>query len=133
MDEYTVKYNLPNEMEESNNTYGRKSYNDKNNNTVNIYIEKENAQDLLNGLSTDYILTSNYYQNQQITDISDYSINNYQYKYRAITYNDSFGEYTKLYFVYGINNSYTYVVEATIKDNSLSLEQMDYFLDITVE
>ena len=130
---HTVNYSLPLGAEPSQvNTEYAKSYN-IGNNTINVSIEKNTADQYLEDLSKDFVLTSEYYENQEITDISDYTVEGNTFKYRGITYKDSMGEYLKIFFVYEIDSDYIYVVGATIENNSLSLEQIIDFLKITVE
>ena len=130
---HTINYNLPLETESSQlNTEYAKNYN-IGNNTINVNIERNTAEQYLEDLSTDYILASGYYENQEITDVSDYTVEGNTFKYRGITYNDSMGEYLKISFVYEIDSEYIYVVQATIKDNTLPLEQINNFLQITVK
>ena len=45
---------------------------------------------------------------------------------------DIFSEYLNLYFTYKLSDDYTYVVEATIEGDSLSLDQITEFLNIEI-
>ena len=107
-------------------------YTDDELSTVIISIEKENADDYLESLSNNYILTSSIYTDQSITDALEYEMGDKTFKYRGITYKDTLGEYLKLFFTYQISDDYLYVVDATIEGDSLSLDQITEFLNIEI-
>ncbi len=132
-DNYSVKYNVPNELTYINySTEDAKTYTDENLSTIIVSVNKVNADEYLEELSTNYILTSPNYSNQNITEILDYKIGDKEFKYRGITYKDALGDYLKLCFTYKLSDDYTYIIDATIEGDSLSLDQITKFLQIEV-
>jgi len=133
-DKYKVSYAVPEKLKSSEfNTKSSKTFTDENNNIVNVFIEYAHASEYLDELSNDYIITSQYYQNQNITEKLEYEVNGKKFDYRGITYKDDYGDYTKICFVYELDSDFIYVVETTIENDSMSLEEINNFLNINVE
>lgn len=133
LDKFKIKYNVPDKLNYINyNIKNSKTYTDDSLSRVTVSIEEENEDDYLESLTSNYILSASIYSNQSITDILDYQMGNKTFKYRGITYKDTLGEYLNLYFTYKLSDDYTYVVEATIEGDSLSLDQITEFLNIEI-
>lgn len=132
-DGYTVKYSVPDGFETSGyNSNDYKIYMDKDNNSICVSIEWDSVDEYLRSLEDNYILTTNFYENQKISSIKTYTINGKEYKCRTITYNDAFGSYVDLYFIYELDNEYCYVVKVETEPGKLSIEDVKKFLDIII-
>lgn len=131
----TVSYNVPAEFELFEDTSSEeKMYMDENYNSIYLSIKKySSASKYINDLEETYILSSSFYENQQISDVRTYKVNGKDYKIRTITYNDEYKTYVDLYFAYELNNEYCYVVQVSSESGNLSLESINKFLDIDVE
>lgn len=130
---YKVTYNVSDGFIASK--YGSKldkTYSDSNGNTIAVYIDNNDAETFLGVLDDEYVLTSTYYKNQEITETQPYELNGKTYQYRGISYEDDYGKYLNLYFTYELDGNNTYVVEVKIENNSLSLDSINQFLNIEV-
>ena len=130
---YTVKYINPEgfEMSEYSST-DFKIYTDENSDSINITIENESVDTYMSDLDNEYILTSDLYENQKISDTKVYTINGKEYKYRTISYNLEDKLYAKLYFAYELDDEYCYVVEVE-SGGAITMDIIKQFLDVTVE
>ena len=132
-DGYTVKYSVPDDFEESSfNSEDMKTYMDDTYNSVNVYISNDTANTYMKNLENEYVLTSSLYKNQQISETKKYTVNGKEYLFRTITYDDEYSSYINLYFVYGLDDKYCYVVEVETEGGQISMDTIKYFLDITV-
>lgn len=132
--EYKVKYSVPINFDASNyNSDDMKMYMDDNYNSVYVYIDENNIDTYMNNLEDDYILTSALYKNQKITDEKKYTVNDNEYRFRTITYEDEYGSYINLYFAYELDDEYYYAVEVETEGENISMDIIKYFLDIIVE
>ena len=133
-DGYTVKYSIPAGFEASEySTEDYKMYMDEDYNSIYVSIEWESINEYLNDLDDSYVLTSEYYTNQQISDTRTYTVNGKDFKFRTITYNDEYGKYVDLYFAYELDDEYCYVVEVESENGNISWDTIEKFLNITVE
>ena len=133
-DGYTVKYNIPDEFEASEyNSENFKMYMDDNYNSIYVTINWDSVDSYMSDLDDSYVLTSDFYENQEISDTRTYTVNGKEFKFRTITYNDEYGEYVDLYFAYELDDEYCYVVEVETEGGNISWDTIEYFLDITVE
>ena len=130
----TVTYNVPATFTASNyNTEDYKMYIDENYNSIYISVENTDMDTYLKSLDEEYVLTSDYYKNQEISEVSDYDVNGRAYKYRTITYSDDYTTYVNLYFVCELEDGYSYIVEVESENGAISLDDINMFLNITVE
>lgn len=130
---YIVKYIVPETFKVSNyNTKDSKFYTDLQYNTVNVYISKQTSQEYLNSLDEEYILKSSNYTNQQISDIKTHTVNGKDYKYRTIQYNNMDMLMAKVYFAYELDNKTCYIVEVETLQESMQLDDLDKFLQISL-
>lgn len=133
-DGYTVKYSIPEGFEASEySSEDLKMYMDEDYNSIYVSIEWETIDEYMNDLDDSYVLTSEYYENQKISDARTYTVNGKEFKLRTITYNDEYGTYVDLYFAYELDDEYCYVVEVECEDENISMDTIEYFLDIVVE
>ena len=129
-----MKYTVPDGFEAfSYNSEDMKMYMDENYNSVNVYINDDTVDEYMKSLEEEYVLTSSLYKNQQISDIKKYTVNDKEYKFRTIIYDDDYGSYVNLYFAYELDDEYCYVVEAETEGGNISMEIVKKFLDVTVE
>lgn len=132
-DGYTVQYTVPDNFTASSySTEDMKMYTDENFNSVYVYIEKDTVDGYMAGLDNEYVLKSNLYNNQQITDVQKYNVNGRDYSYRIIRYNDEYSLHANLYFAYEIGNDYCYVVEVELENGDISMDIIREFLDINL-
>lgn len=132
-DGYTVKYSVPDGFEASSyNSEDMKMYTDENYNSVYVYIDNDNIDTYMKNLEEEYVLTSSLYKNQQISEIKKYTVNEKEYSFRTVTYDDEYSSYVNLYFAYGLDDEYCYVVEVETEGGQISMDTIKYFLDITV-
>ena len=132
-DGYTVKYSVPDGFEESSfNSEDMKTYMDDTYNSVNVYISNDTANTYMKNLENEYVITSSLYKNQQISEIKKYTVNEKEYSFRTVTYDDEYSSYVNLYFAYGLDDEYCYVVEVETEGGQISMDTIKYFLDITV-
>ena len=133
-DGYTVKYTIPEGFEASEySSEDFKMYMDDNYNSIDVSIEWDTVDEYMDYLDDSYVLTSQYYENQQISETKTYTVNGKEFKLRTITYNDEYGEYVELYFAYELDDEYCYVVEVEAEDGNISMSTIEKFLDITLE
>ena len=125
-----VYYKIPMGLELTDTTDEYYQYEDGKNDMVKVTIKEIGAEEYLNNLSSSEILTSRNYTNQSISDISDYEVNGKIFKYRGIKYSNIIDDYSLITFAYDLGNGYAYCVEATIKENGLSLDDVNFFLEI---
>lgn len=131
---YTVKYNVPDDFEMSE--YSDKEYKmyiDENFNSINVTINGISIDTYMKDLEEEYVMTSEFYENQKISDIRNLTVNGKEYKLRTITYNDEFGTYADLYFAYPLDDEHCYAVEVESEGGNISMDTIKYFLDMTVE
>lgn len=129
----TVTYNVPTTFIASNyNTEDYKMYTDENYNSIYVFVENTDMDTYLDNLDEEFILTSNLYQNQEISESSDYDVNGRTYKFRTITYNDDYSAYVNLYFVCKLEDNYSYIVKVESENGAISLDDINMFLDINV-
>ena len=83
-------------------------------------------------LDDTYIMTSEYYEDQKISDVRSYTVNGIEYKLRTITYNDGYSSYANLYFAYELDDEYCYVVEVESEGGNISMDIIKNFLDIDI-
>lgn len=132
-DGYTVKYTVPENFEISEySSEDYKMYMDDNYNSVYVMIESDLVDDYMNDLDNEYVLTSNFYKNQKISETRNYPVNGKEYKFRTITYSDEFGSYVDLYFAYGLDDEHCYIVEIESEGGNISRNTIENFLDVTV-
>lgn len=132
-EEHTVKYNIPDGFELSEfSTERHKIYTDEDFNSINVTINYDKVDTYMNDLENEYEMTSDFYENQQISEIKRYTVNGKEYKFRMVTYNDDFGSYANLYFAYELDDKYCYIVKAETENGNISMGIIDNFLDITV-
>lgn len=130
----TVEYKLPNGFEESSySSEDWKHYSDENYNEIYVSIEKETVEEYLKELEDEYVLTSEYYTDQELSGIDTYGVEDKIYKYRSIVYKDSYATYCNLYFAYELKNGYIYVVEVKTENGNISLDDINEFLKITMK
>lgn len=133
-DGHTVKYTVPDNFEASSyNSEDMKMYMDENYNSVCMYINYNDVDTYMKDLEEEYVLTSSLYKNQQISETKTYTVNDMEYKFRTITYEDEYGTYANLYFAYKLDDEYCYVVEVETEGGNMSMETVKYFLDVIVE
>ena len=133
-DGYTVKYTIPEGFEVSEySTADVKMYNDENYNSVYVSIEMDTIKEYMSYLDDAYVLTAEYYENQQISDLKTYTVNGKEFKFRTITYNDEYGQYVELYFAYELDDEYCYVVEVDAESDKMSMDIIEKFLNIIIE
>lgn len=133
-DGYTVKYTVPDNFEASTyNSEEMKTYRDGNYNTITVFIDYDTVDNYTKDLETEYNLTSSLYKNQKISETKTYTVNGKEYKFRTITYEDDYGTYVDLYFAYKLDDEYCYVVEVETEGGNISMDTIEYFLDVTVE
>ena len=129
----TVKYIVPdNYISSEYNMDSYKLYVDEEYNSIAVLIEENSVDEYLEEMEEDYILTSDFYKNQELGEITNYNINGKNYKYRTITYNNEYASYVNLYFVYELEDGYSYVVKVESEGGQISLSDIDQFLDITM-
>lgn len=130
---HTVKYTVPDGFEASSyNSEDMKMYMDNDYNSVSVYINNDIVDTYMKDLEEEYILTSSLYKNQQISETKTYTVNDKEYKFRTITYEDEYGTYANLYFAYKLDDEYCYVVEVETEGGNISMETVKYFLDVIV-
>ena len=130
----TVTYNVPTTFTASNyNTEDYKMYTDQNYNSIYVSVENTDMDTYLKSLDEEYILTSDFYENQEISESSEYDANGRIYKYRTITYSDDYSAYVNLYFVCELEDGYSYIVEVESENGAISLDDINMFLDISVQ
>ena len=130
---YTVKYNVPDGFEASSyNSENYKMYMDEDYNSIYVTINWDSVDSYMSDLDDTYVLTSDFYENQKISDERIYTVNGKEYKLRTITYNDEYGKYVDLYFAYELDDEYCYVVEVETEGGNISMDLINYFLDVTV-
>lgn len=133
-DGYTVKYTIPEGFEPSEyNSEDFKMYMDDNYNSICVTIYYDSVDTYMSDLDDSYVLTSEFYENQKISDARTYTVNGKEFKLRTITYNDEYGTYVDLYFAYELDDEYCYVVEVECEDGNISMDTIKYFLDIVIE
>lgn len=133
-DGHTVKYTVPDNFEASSyNSEDIKMYMDENYNSVTVSINNDAVDTYMKSLEEEYALTSEFYKNQQISAIKAYTVNDKEYKFRTITYDDEYGSYVNLYFAYELDDEYCYVVEVETEGGNMSMETVKYFLDVIIE
>lgn len=133
-DGYTVKYTVPEGFEVSEySTEDYKMYMDEHYNSIYITINYDTVDAYMSDLDDSYVLTSDFYENQKISDARTYMVNGKEYKLRTITYNDEYGTYVDLYFAYELDDEYCYTVEVESEGGKISMDTIKYFLDIIVE
>lgn len=133
-DGYIVKYTVPDNFEASTyNSEEMKTYRDDNYNTITVSIDYDTVDDYTKDLEKEYNLTSSLYKNQKISETKTYTVNGKEYKLRTITYEDDYGTYVDLYFAYKLDDEYCYVVEVETEGGNISMDTIEYFLDVTVE
>ncbi|MBO5413369.1 MAG: hypothetical protein J6A29_03595 [Clostridia bacterium] len=131
---HTVTYNVPAGFEASSySTEVMKMYMDNDYNSVSVYINNDIVDTYMKDLEEEYVLTSSLYKNQQISETKTYTVNDMEYKFRTITYEDEYGTYANLYFAYKLDDEYCYVVEVETEGGNMSMETVKYFLDVIVE
>lgn len=129
----TVEYKVPNGFEESSySSEDWKHYSDENYNEIYVSIEKETVEEYLKELENEYVLTSEYYTDQELSGIDTYGVEDKIYKYRSIVYKDSYATYCNLYFAYELKNGYIYVVEVKTENGNISLDDVNEFLKIVI-
>lgn len=130
---YTVKYSVPEGFEASEySSEDLKMYMDDNFNSIDVSIEWDTIDEYINYLDDSYVLTSDLYENQKISDTKTYTVNGKEFKLRTITYNDEYDSYINLYFAYELDNENCYVVEVETVAGNISMQTIEKFLDITV-
>jgi len=130
-DNYKVKYNVPaGFMTSAYNTPDYKYYSDENLNSVTVTIEKETKNNYLEFLKESYSLTSDLYENQEISGIKTLNIGGKEFSYRTITYTNLGYNYTESYYCYELGDGYLYVVEADIEDGTVLETELNKFLEI---
>ena len=133
-DGYTVKYSIPEGFEASEySSEDYKMYMDDNYNSINVTINWDTLDSYMRDLDDSYVLTSEYYENQKISDARTYTVNGKEFQLRTITYNDEYGTYVDLYFAYELDDEYCYVVEVECEDGNISMDTIEKFLNIDVE
>lgn len=133
-DGYTVKYTIPYDFEASTyNSEEEKTYIDDNYNLVTVCINNDATDIYMKNLEEEYNLNSSLYTNQQISETKTYTVNDKEYKFRTITYDNEYGSYVDLYFAYELADEYCYVVKVETEGGDISMNTVEYFLDITVE
>lgn len=132
-DEQTVEYKVPNNFEVS--IYSEEDYKQYSDeyNEVYVSIEKETVEDYLKQIEDEYVLTSEYYTDQELSGIDTYVVEDKTYQYRSIVYKDSYTTYCNLYFAYELKDGYIYVVEVKTENGNISLEDINEFLKITMK
>lgn len=133
-DGQTVEYKVPNGFKAS--SYSEedwKHYSDENYNGVYVSIEYESVEDYLKEIENEYVLTSEYYTDQELSEIDTYVAEDKTYQYRSIVYKDSYTAYCNLYFAYELKDGYIYVVEVETENGNISLEDINEFLKITMK
>lgn len=132
---YTVAYNIPTNFKSSSynsNSEDMKMYSDDNYNLISVYIIHKNVNSYLEELEEEYVLKSDFYKNQQISETKKITVNGKEYGFRTITYDDDYGTYVKLYFSYALDDEYCYVVDVKSESGNISMDTIKYFLDVTV-
>lgn len=133
-DGYTVKYSIPAGFEASEySSEDFKMYMDDDYNSIYVTINWDSVDSYMSDLDDSYVLTSEFYENQQISDTRTYTVNGKDFKFRTITYNDEYGKYVDLYFAYELDDEYCYVVEVESEDGNISWDTIEKFLDIIIE
>lgn len=133
-DGYTVMYTVPEGFEISEySSEDFKMYMDDNYNSINVTINYDTVDTYMKELEDEYVLTSEFYENQKISDIKSMNINGKEYKLRTITYSDEYDSYANLYFAYGLDEEYCYVVEVESENGNISMDTIKKFLDVTIE
>lgn len=131
---YTLMYMLPESFELSSDaTSFNKIYTDNGYNLVSLTIEASNIVKYLKDIENSSILTSKVHENQELGEITDYEANGKKYKYRTITYTINETSYVNLYFAYELEDGYTYIVKVESEGGQVALEDINKFLDITVQ
>lgn len=132
-DEQTVEYKVPNNFEVS--IYSEEDYKQYSDeyNEVYVSIEKETVEDYLKQIEDEYVLTSEYYTDQELSGIDTYVVEDKTYQYRSIVYKDSYDTYCNLYFAYELKDGYIYVVEVKTENENISLDNINEFLKITMK
>lgn len=133
-DGYTVKYTIPEGFEASAyNSEDYKMYMDDNYNSIYVGIEWDSIDEYMSDLDDSYALTSEFYENQKISETRIYPVNGKEYKFRTITYNDEYGAYVDLYFAYELDDEHCYVVEVESENGDISMSTIENFLNIIIE
>lgn len=129
----TVEYKVPNNFEVSSySSEDWKHYSDENYNEVYVSIEYASVEDYLKEIEDEYVLTSEYYTDQELSGIDTYGVEDKTYQYRSIVYKDSYATYCNLYFTYELKDGYIYVVEVKTENGNISLDDINEFLKITI-
>lgn len=130
----TVGYKVAgNFKENSNSEEDFKQYEDDNYNMIYVRIEDKSADEYLKELENEYVLKSDLYKEQEISETSTYGANGKEYKYRTIVYKDDDTVYCNLYFAYNLNNGYVFTVEVDTENGNISLDDVNEFLNITIK
>ena len=130
----TVGYKVAgNFKENSNSEEDFKQYKDDNYNMIYVRIEDKSADEYLKELENEYVLKSDLYKEQEISETSAYGANGKEYKYRTIVYKDDDTVYCNLYFAYNLNNGYVFTVEVDTENGNISLDDVNEFLNITIK
>lgn len=133
-DGQTVGYKVAgNFKENSNSEEDFKQYEDDNYNMIYVRIEDKSADEYLKELENEYVLKSDLYKEQEISETSTYGANGKEYKYRTIVYKDDDTVYCNLYFAYNLNNGYVFTVEVDTENGNISLDDVNEFLNITIK
>ncbi len=135
-DGQTVVYKVAgNFKENSNSEEDFKQYEDDNYNMIYVRIENKSADEYLKELENEYVLKSDLYKEQEISETSTYGANGKEYKYRTIIYKDKDDNtvYCNLCFAYNLNNGYVFTVEVDTENGNISLDDVNEFLNITIK
>ena len=119
--DYRINYSIPDEWSKVKSVSGGAQF-VKDTNIINIGIIEQNYETCLD------MIDENYSNEFNVSDSTDYTINDLKYKYKTVVGGN--GGY--LYFVYPIDDNNTYMVSVETEDGDVSLEDVNYFLEILV-
>lgn len=133
-DGQTVIYKVASSFKEnSDSEEDFKQYEDDNYNMIYVKLEDKSADEYLKELENEYVLETDLYKEQELSETSTYEANGKEYKYRTIVYKDDDTVYCNLYFAYGLNDGYVYTVEVDTENGNISLDDVNEFLNITIK
>lgn len=133
----SVKYSVPAGFTPSSyNSESYKYYSNSNFDSVSLSIRWQTADEYMESLEDSYILETDLYTNQKVSDVQEVTVGTNTFKTRKITY--TYEGYTNVnyvdtYYCYSLGSDYCLTIEVKSKEGQLdSADKIKEFLTIQV-
>lgn len=132
LEEFTVKYNVPENFTIATSKENQKYYLDENINSVTVKLDKETKENYFELLKEVDALTADFYKNQEISGIKTIIVGDKEFSYRTVTYTYEDISYEDTYYCYEIEKGLLYTVETSIEKNEATNMDITKFLEINL-